>query len=136
MNLKLHPEHGVNPALDCCFWCGKEIGVALMGWNGGNEAPRRTVTSYAPCGECKENFAKGVVCIEAETTPVYPGQPSILPGKADRAAYPTGRHVVISREAVERVFTPKGAAEMLTAGRALFAPDVFGYLFTAAKKGD
>lgn len=67
----LSQKHGVNPSVQKCFWCNKDIGVALFGRlpthraekmfgkeyardNAGEvEAPHAVVLSYEPCDGCE-----------------------------------------------------------------------------------
>lgn len=104
--IKLSPKYGVNPTIPVCFWCGKERNeVALMGHIGDSskhedfEAPKHAVIDYKPCEECKQNMALGFTVIEATTEPNEVSSIEIL-----RGVYPTGRYVVIKREAAKRVF--------------------------------
>jgi len=71
MSLRLHPEYGVNASVQKCFFCGEAVGVALLGWNRGKEAPREVVLNYNPCDECEKKFATGVTFFEMsdEKTP-------------------------------------------------------------------
>lgn len=100
-SIRLHPQHGVNPSLDLCFWCGKERGVALLGYNKGKEAPRSVVTSYDPCDTCKSQMAQGITILEAEAASRRPNVPEIQPG-----VVPTGRWLVMREDALEKVFSP------------------------------
>ena len=99
--IPLSPKHGLNPTIPICFWCGKKKNeIALLGkMKEDAEAPRHCVLDYEPCDECKKNFALGVVAIEVRTSPYTPGQPPIQQG-----AYPTGRLVVLTTEAADRMF--------------------------------
>lgn len=105
-SLTLHPEHGVNPALCLCFWCGTHTtGVALLGYNGGKEAPKHVVIDYDPCDECKSQMALGITFIEASKTPYKSGQPELHPRAG---VYPSGRWLVMKREALHKVFDEDG----------------------------
>lgn len=98
-SITVSPKHGVNPSIDHCFWCGKEIGLALFGkLKGDAEAPRDTYTSYEPCDECKAHMAQGITFMEASPTPPVPNTPPM------GNAYPTGRFVVLTEEAVQHIF--------------------------------
>lgn len=98
-SIRLHPEHGVNPSLDLCFWCGEAHGVALLGYNKNKEAPRSIVTSYEPCNKCQGDWAQGVALICVTNHPNTENQPPIQEG-----LYPTGQMVVITEDAVGRIF--------------------------------
>ena len=56
MSLRLSKEHGLNPSLLVCPICGKDIGVALLGANGGKKAPYQ-MTSMELCDDCKQIVA-------------------------------------------------------------------------------
>ena len=91
--ISLHPEYGLNPAMDCCIICHKAKGLVLLGnkakkLTGAEEAPREMITSLEPCEECREKYFKhGVMLVEA--TP-------------DRK--PTGHVMVINEEAYQHLF--------------------------------
>jgi hypothetical protein len=63
VNLKLHPQHGVNPTVEKCFFCNKDKGVALLGAAYKGEAPRSMVINHEPCDECKGYMEQGVILI-------------------------------------------------------------------------
>lgn len=102
-SIKLSPKHGVNPTIPICFWCGKEKNeVALLGRIGGKEdieAPKNMVLDFEPCDECVAKMALGVTCMECTEKPNYACS---VPFR-DRI-YPTGRYVVIKKEAAKRIF--------------------------------
>jgi hypothetical protein len=68
-SVKLHPEHGVNPCLDRCFYCGEAKGVALLGLmsrriTGEDKAPHHgLVFDREPCDKCKGFMKQGVIFI-------------------------------------------------------------------------
>lgn len=103
--IRISPKYGLNPAMTFCFWCGKDTGIAIMGRidggkRGGDiEAPRRVFGGYEPCDECKEKMRLGTVMIEAGGDPITVNQPEIQKG-----LYPTGRWLVITKEAAQRLF--------------------------------
>lgn len=114
--IEISPNHGLNPTIPVCFWCGKEKNeIALLGRIrektknrfGANvtkrgsdiEAPRRMVIDYEPCDDCKRMWDSGIAVIEAQDCPVQAGQPEI-----QKNVYPTGRLVVVTVEGADRVF--------------------------------
>lgn len=102
-SVKLSPKHGLNPTIPICFWCGEERNeIALLGRinKEDTEAPRSAFLDYEPCDKCKENMAQGVTLMEASHTPNFEGQPAF-----QRGTYPTGRWLVIKREAANRLFS-------------------------------
>lgn len=62
-SIPLSPEHGLNPTIPVCFWCGKDKNeIALLGRIGGKEdreAPARMVLDYEPCEDCRRGMARG-----------------------------------------------------------------------------
>ena len=104
MSLKISKKHGLNPALEVCFWCGKECGIALCGHlKGDAEAPRRLCASLQPCNDCKKTFEQGVHIVEV--TPDgerFGGNKAFAIKDANgNVVYPTGRHAVFKPEAIK-----------------------------------
>jgi hypothetical protein len=77
-------KHGVNPSLDCCFYCmepkgvvllgkmsraraerafGKEMSDRLHGADHDVEAPHKVVMDKEPCSTCKEHMQDGILII-------------------------------------------------------------------------
>lgn len=99
--IKLSPEHGLNPCMPVCFFCGETKNeIALLGQIGDRrkgedfKAPMKAVLDYVPCEECQKKFAQGVLLIEVTSHPEYIGMPIA------EDAYPTGRYVVVKPEAL------------------------------------
>lgn len=89
-HIALHPEHGLNPTLKVCFFCGKETGeLVLLGASYSEEAPRQMVTDFTPCEKCEETFSHGFLLVEAEETAKGPK--------------PTGSHWLLTLEAADRL---------------------------------
>lgn len=103
-NITLSKEHGLNPTIGVCAWCGKETGeIALLGkLPGDKEAPKYSFFDYNPCDECKQKWENAVICIEVTTTRPNDNRPpiSIHDGKE---LYPTMKYVGITPEAAERI---------------------------------
>lgn len=102
--IKLSPKHGLNPTIPVCFWCGEERNeVALLGHIGDGrkhedfEAPMHMVIDYEPCEKCRANMALGVTLMEATNKPN-----SVTKVEMQKGVYPTGRYVVIKREAARK----------------------------------
>lgn len=113
-DIKLSKEHGVNPTIPICFWCGEQKNeIALMGHIGDYrkgedfEAPKNMVLDYEPCDKCKAEWEQGVAIIEVSGSPLAPGQPAIAEG-----AWPTGKMVVVREEALNGDF-PKGSKALM-----------------------
>jgi hypothetical protein len=88
--ITLHPEHGVNPMLTVCWWCGEDDGIALLGRNGGKKAPMRGIVNKAPCPKCKERIDQGCLYVfEAKAPDKY---------DPDQEPKRTGRMVCLTKE--------------------------------------
>ncbi len=108
--IRLSKEHGVNPTVGICFWCGGDDGsIALLGKLPGDaEAAHRSLLSYDPCDDCKAQFEQGITLIECTEHPNDDDdrQPPI---QKDHQAtlYPTGRYMVVTEEGAGRLL-PEG----------------------------
>lgn len=111
MSITLHPKYGVNPSLMLCFFCGEASGVALLGANRGQEAPRQAVYDKVPCSKCKELMAQGVMLI------------SVKDGAEGDNPYRTGRMCVIKDEAIRRMVQSPELADEIIRKRVAFIPD-------------
>lgn len=92
-SIRVSEKHGVNPSMGVCFWCGEDDGTVLLvgKMKDDAEAPRRMCVGLEPCKTCEEKMAAGVVCAEAlHNTGEEP--------------QPTGRWVLLTHEAVDRLF--------------------------------
>lgn len=122
-SIRLSEEHGVNPSVEVCFWCGEPMGVALLGkLKGDAKAPREICTGYEMCDKCKEHNETMIHMIEASRTPLHKNQPSI---NKDSNAYPTGRNFWIKDEALKVLLKPEAFEETLKSRSALLEPDAF-----------
>lgn len=130
MSIRLHPEFGVNPSLDMCFWCGEALGVALLGLNHGKEAPRKIMSSYTPCEVCQEKMARGITLVGVRPSTGADNFPEIQKGLV-----PTGAWVVVPEEAVRKIFTPDVAEPTLKARKAFIEHDALMQLL-GPEKGD
>lgn len=98
-SIKLSPNHGLNPTIPVCFWCGQQKNeVALLGkLKGDAEAPMHVVLDYEPCDSCREVFKKGIHVVGV--TEVAPRE-GMLPiqGKDGVNLYPTGSFFVATEQ--------------------------------------
>lgn len=54
--IRISEKHGVNPSLECCLLCGKEMGIVLFGrLKGDAEAPKQVCTGNI-CDDCKKKL--------------------------------------------------------------------------------
>ncbi len=123
-SITLHPEHGVNPSLGVCFWCGGDDGtVLLLGLNKGKEAAHRTCVGYDPCDTCKKNWERGVVVIEATDDQPDDDRPEIQSG-----LYPTGSWAVMTKDAVLRLFDGDSGESAIRHGKAYINKEAWDQL--------
>jgi hypothetical protein len=113
-SIRLHPQHGLNPTIPVCFWCGEDTGeVALLGDAYRGEAPHRMIIGQNPCPACKEKMALGITFTEAT------GHPPQY----------TGRWCVVKEEAVQHMINkPAMLADILRLRRVNVEPAVFDML--------
>lgn len=93
--ITLSKEHGVNPCIPVCFWCGEEKPeVALLGKLPGDvAAPMKAIIDFEPCDKCKEFMEQGITLIGVTTVQPGNGIPSIGDG-----LYPSGAWSVIKED--------------------------------------
>lgn len=111
MSIKLSPNHGLNPSLMTCFYCGEAKGVALFGrMKGDKEAPREACFDHDPCDKCKGYMAQGVILI------------SVRDGESGDNPHRTGNWCVVRDEAL-RVITTESLRVDILQKRVAFLPD-------------
>lgn len=105
-SIKLSPNHGVNPTICTCMWCGKPKNeVALLGrLKGDVKAPMYSTIDYEPCEECASIWQQGVALIEV-VAHSKDGRPVFTKGPNGEDLYPTGRITVVTAEAAQRWFS-------------------------------
>ena len=97
-SITLSKKYGVNPSVEKCAVCGKDMSVVLFGtsWKDANgktaEAPREVCLGHL-CDDCKKIVDQGGVFII-----------EVRDGESGNNPYRTGRLVAIKREAAERMF--------------------------------
>lgn len=123
-SIRLHKEHGVNPSLVVCFWCGEGTGVALLGHNKGKEAPPKIVGSLEFCDACMSRVGDGIIFIEAVTEEPAGGMPEIQEG-----LYPTGSFTAVKRDAVSNFLTGDYLTSVLEKGKCLLDTEAYQQLF-------
>ena len=116
MSVKLSPQHGVNPSVEQCFVCMKDVGVVLFGrLRGDVEAPRQVCLgpNSPPCRECQEHMRKGVILVSVDEAKSVDLQ----------NPWRTGGWVVVREAFVKRVFRPSELVETVLRRRMAFMPD-------------
>lgn len=116
-SIQLSPNHGVNPTIPVCAFCGQEKNeLALMGrLKGDAKAPMHAIINYEPCDECRENWSQGIPLIRVTTKQPMENMPP-LTKRSGKNIYPTGQYAVITTEAAKRIFdhdAPAGSPIML-----------------------
>lgn len=95
--LLLSKEHGVNPSLSQCFFCGQDKNeIILAGRFGGNKAPHKAVWNREPCETCKDYMTKGIMLV------------SVKDGTDHENPYRTGKICVIKEETAKKIFPTLG----------------------------
>ena len=136
-SIQLSPKHGVNPSIPICFWCGKEKNeVALLGrLNNDAPAPRHVLLDYDPCDACQAMMDKGITLYEVTPHP-NPSLPDAPPFSEKHKCWPTGHFMVVTPEAVSKIFTPDAQAEVLNAGGAFLHTSIFQSIKLACEEAD
>lgn len=93
--ITLSKEHGVNPCIPVCFWCGEDKPeVALLGKLPGDvAAPMKAVLDFEPCEKCKAFMDQGITLIGVTNVQPESGVPSLGDG-----LYPSGAWSVLREE--------------------------------------
>lgn len=104
-SIKISPKYGVNPCIPVCAFCGQEKNeVALLGkLKGDIEAPMSAVLDYNPCDDCQANWAKGVAILRVTDQASETGAIPLTEHNGVKL-YPTAQYVVMTAEAVKRLF--------------------------------
>ena len=114
-SIRVSKKHGVNPSLEQCFICMKEVGVVLFGeLKGDVEAPRKVCLgpNSEPCAECKGWMEKGIILISVDESK----------SKDMQNPWRSGGFIVVTEDYVRRVLTPEMLDGVLEK-RAAFIPD-------------
>jgi len=112
--IRISERHGVNPSVEQCFVCMKDVGVVLFGkLKGDAEAPRQVCLNYEPCDECREYMEQGIILISVDES------------KSDdmRNPWRTGGWVVVKEDLIERVFQPADTVVAILESRMAFVSD-------------
>lgn len=98
-NIRISPQHGLNPSMSHCFFCGEPKGdLLLLGkLKGDVKAPKGMIVDYKPCKACAEKQAKGTTVIEVTTA-----ENGMLPIQGN--LHPTGRWFIMKKEVASSLF--------------------------------
>ena len=98
MSGRISKEHGVNPSIDTCFICGKDISVVLFGTaykdeNGKTaKAPKKVCTGQL-CDDCQKIIDEGGIFFIV-----------VKDGETGKNPWRTGQIGALKEEAVQKMF--------------------------------
>lgn len=113
-NIRLSPQHGLNPAIPLCFFCLEPKNEVLIPGALPNDmpAPQNAVWDWEPCEKCKDWMERGILLISfSESLTSDMTNP-----------YRTGGWVVVKEDAVVRMLD-KATARKAREVRFLFVTD-------------
>lgn len=116
MGLRLSRKHGVNPSVEQCFYCLKDVGVVLFGeMKRDAEAPRKVCLGpdSDPCTECLGHMEKGIILISADEDKTTDEQ----------NPWRSGGWVVVKEDVVKRLNLSQAHEEQILNKRAAFLTD-------------
>ena len=81
MNIKLSPKHGLNPAIDHCFICGKDTSIILFGHIKDDKEAPKNCCSGDLCDDCKKLLETKVAILEVKNknNPIRTGRAIFVP---------------------------------------------------------
>lgn len=112
MSIRLSEQHGVNPSVAVCYYCGEDTGELILAGRlpEDQEAPRRAVWSKKPCAQCERYMQQGVILIE------------VLDGEEGDNPRRTGGYAVIKDEGIRKALDTATAETVITK-RVAFVPE-------------
>lgn len=119
----LSKEHGLNPTIPVCFFCGEAKNeIALTGRAGekaaramgreDGEMPIKCCLDHTPCDDCAEHMKQGILLISTRDGEEGKDNP-----------YRTGGLWVVKDEAIDRIVASEELAEQIKQARFCFIPD-------------
>jgi len=125
MSLRLSEQHGVNPSVEQCFTCMKDVGVVLFGKiNAGRharpadrdpQAPPRVCfgPNSEPCAECRKHMEMGIILISVDES------------KTDDEQNPwrSGGWVVVKEDVIKRLGLSEAHEKQILNKRCAFLTD-------------
>lgn len=98
-NIRLHREHGLNPTIPVCTWCGQPKNeIALLGAAYKGKAPMQMAVDRNSCDKCQEAMSLGITLVEATIGP-------------DGRPVTAGCWTVMKEESFKRIFEGTGVLE-------------------------
>jgi hypothetical protein len=115
MDIKLSPQHGINPAIPVCFFCNMpKAEIILAGKLPGDvEAPRNAVWDKQPCRRCQSIMEQAIILISIDEKLT----------KDSSNPYRTGGWLAIKEEAVKRMGIQPQVVNSILRARVAFIPD-------------
>ena len=140
--ISLSKNHGVNPAVPKCFFCGNDKNELVLAgrMKDDAEAPKGAIWDMRPCDECREYMDQGVILIsvrDGEMEKVEKDEQRAL-AEYERLSswkrrkfafqyipdpYRTGGWCVMKDEAIERMIGTPELRQFALQTRWLFVPD-------------
>ena len=129
MSVTLHQEHGVNPTMTSCYFCGKSNEILLVGSKvakfkaagladaSGRMKSNIGVVDMRPCNECEKLMKEGVIIMSIRDDTTEEQMKGPIPNP-----YRTGGWAVVKDEAVERMF-PDHFRDFAIKNRFMFITD-------------
>lgn len=114
MSTYLHPEHGLNPSMGACYFCGADTGeLLLLGANKGEQAALRTMVPGKACKRCKSTIDNGgilLVCVVEDAPP------------RDRECTRAGKMLAITKESFLQLGVHEPLRSEIVRAGAVFLP--------------
>ena len=108
--ITLHREHGLNPTMPVCAYCGEsKQTIALLGASYKGKAPMKMILDLEPCDTCKSNMSKGITFVEVNS---------------EEERIPQG-YIVVSEEYFKHVFKDEDFFEKVLEKRVIHVPKGF-----------
>jgi hypothetical protein len=122
--MRLHKNHGLNPTMTTCFYCGKDDKIMLIGDHVTSEMKAEGLASpdgkmkmnigvvdMEPCRECAKWMKKGVILI------------SVKDDSDTHNLYRTGGWAVIADDAINKMINDEKTKELVLKRRFCFVPN-------------
>jgi hypothetical protein len=116
-NIKLSAEHGLNPSINVCLFCGTEKNELILPGRlkGDKKAPMKAVWDTQPCDTCRTHMKRGImlICVDPEKT------------TNRKNPYRTGAMVVVTEEYVQRILDEDTAKNLIKCRMSFVPQDVW-----------
>ena len=120
----LSKEHGLNPSITQCFFCGEDAGIVLTGLRGEKIARKMGhadgqmpmhcgVVSDVPCNKCEDYMKQGIIIIGTKDG----ADPNSDAGPFECRS---GNFLVVKEEAIKRLLPPGELLDGVLKNRFMF----------------